>query len=93
MPDYRYFVTYSGMKLPLRLVNQIEKAGVEHRNTYIRAEFDDQDRLVGVEKVVYGEVELVHRYHYDGDGALTAAHITMDGETTVMNIGAVTSRE
>jgi hypothetical protein len=83
--DYRYFVTYSGVKLPLRLVNQIQPLELENRNTYIRAQFDDQDRLVAVEKLVYGEVELAHRYEYQPDGALKAAHITMDGETTVMD--------
>ena len=88
MPNYRYFVTYSGVKLPLRLVTPIQKAEIENRNTYIRAEFDDQDRLIGVEKLVYGEVELMHRYEYDLEGKLKAAHITMDGQTTAMNFGA-----
>ncbi len=83
--DYRYFVTYSGVKLPLRLVNQIQPLELENRNTYIRAQFDGQDRLVAVEKLVYGEVELAHRYEYQPDGSLKAAHITMDGETTVMD--------
>jgi hypothetical protein len=87
MPDYRYFITYSGMKLPLRLVNPIEERDLENRNTYFRAEYDDQERLVAVEKLVYGEVELQHRYGYDTSGALKVAHITMDGETTVMEFG------
>ncbi len=88
MPHYSFFTTYSGVKLPLKLVGPIQEAEVEHRNTYIRAEFDDQDRMIGVEKLVYGEVELTHRYDYDSDGALKTARITMDGETTVMNFGA-----
>lgn len=88
MPHYRYFVTYSGVKLPLKLVTPIEEAEIQHRNTYIRAEFDDRNRLTGVEKLVYGEVELMHRYDYDAGGALRTAHITMDGQTTVMTFGA-----
>ena len=87
MPHHRYFVTYSGVKLPLKLVSPIEEAEIEHRNTYIRAEFDDEGRLTGVEKLVYGEVELMHRYGYDGGGTLKTAHITMDGQTTVMTFG------
>ncbi len=88
MAHYRYFVTYAGVRLPLRLITAIEEAETEHRNTYIRAEFDDSDRLIGVEKLVYGEVELTHRYDYDCDGVLRAAHITMDGQTTVMTFGS-----
>ncbi len=82
---YRYFVTYSGVKLPLRLVSPLQEADLENRNTYVRARFDDQDRLIAVEKLVYGEVELVHRYEYDQQGAMKAAHITMDGETTAIS--------
>ena len=83
--QYRYFVTYSGVKLPLRLVNPLQEADLKNRNTYIRAQFDDQERLIAVEKLVYGEVELVHRYEYDQQGALKTAHITMDGETTAIS--------
>lgn len=82
--QYRYFVTYSGVKLPLRLVSPLQEADLENRNTYIRAQFDDQERLIAVEKLVYGEVELVHRYEYDHQSALKTAHITMDGETTAI---------
>ncbi len=86
--DYRYFVTYSGVKLPLRLVNPLEAAELDNRNTYFRAEYDNRGRLIAVEKFVYGEVELAHRYDYHENGALKAAHITMDGDTTVMEFGA-----
>jgi hypothetical protein len=86
--DFRYFVTYSGIKLPLRLVNQLEAAELENRNTYFRAQYDGQDRLIAVEKLVYGDIELVHRYYYHPTGALKAAHIDMDGETTVLEFPA-----
>ena len=45
MPDFRYFVSYSGVKLPLRLVDPLEEAELENRNTYIRAEFDERERV------------------------------------------------
>ena len=86
--SYRYFVTYSGVKLPLKLVGPMEEAEIGHRNTYIRAEFDEKEQLIGVEKLVYGDVELVHRYEYGPGGALKTARITMDGETTVMTFDA-----
>lgn len=81
---WRYFGTYSGVKLPLRLVSPLEPAELSHRNTFIRARFDEHDRLVECEKMVYGEVHLAHRYAYGGDGGLSRAEIVMDDETTVL---------
>jgi hypothetical protein len=34
--------------------------------------------------MVYGEVELAHRYAYHGNGALRRAEVTMDEETVVL---------
>lgn len=86
MPEaaFRFFVTYSGVKLPLRLVNQLQDEELENRNTYFRAQYDSQDRLIAVEKLVYGDIELVHRYFYYPSGTLKSAHITMDGKSTVL---------
>jgi uncharacterized protein DUF6156 len=81
----RYFITYSGVSLPLRLVNEIQPTELDNRNTYFRGQFDAADRLQVLEKLVYGEVELVHRYRYDAEGRLTWAEITdADGEITVL---------
>lgn len=83
----RYFITYSGVSLPLRLVNEIPPGELDNRNTYFRGQFDAMDRLLVLEKFVYGEVELVHRYRYDGDGRLTQAEITdADGEVTRLDL-------
>lgn len=82
--SWRYFVTYSGVKLPLRLVDPLEASDLNHRNTFIRARFDDADRLVECEKMVYGEIHLSHRYAYGEDGVLRRAEIVMDDETTVL---------
>lgn len=84
MSDWRYFVTYSGVKLPLKLVDPLRPDELTHRNTFIRARFDAADRLVECEKMVYGEVQLSHRYLYDAEDALKRAEIVMDDETTVM---------
>lgn len=79
----RYFVTYSGVKLPFKLVNELGANELDNRNTYFQGHFDEADRLVGFEKLAYGETELVHRYVYHDNGTLKQAEITdIDDETT-----------
>ncbi|MDD4914456.1 MAG: DUF6156 family protein [Methylococcales bacterium] len=83
--ECRYFISYSGIKLPLKLVTPITEAELQNRNTFFKAFFDEQDRLMLCQKLVYGEVELEHRYSYYGNGVLKAAEITdADGELTVL---------
>ena len=36
----RYFLATSGVKLPLKLVSEIEPDALTNRNTYIRAHYD-----------------------------------------------------
>lgn len=78
--ECRFFVSYSGVKLPFNLVNPIPADGLSHRNTFIRAYFDGAGTLSGFDKVVYGEVELSHRYQYHANGALKRAEIVMQDE-------------
>jgi hypothetical protein len=81
----RFFVSYTGIKLPLKLVNPLEEADLRNRNTFFRGYFDQQERLVACEKVVYGEIELQHQYEYYDSGALKQVEITdADEEVTVM---------
>ncbi|MCJ2186273.1 DUF6156 family protein [Novosphingobium beihaiensis] len=80
---FRYFVTYSGVDLPFRLTGPIGEDQVANRNTFIRAWYDRDERLAGFDKLVYGEVELSHRYDYGGDGRLVRALITMSDEEPV----------
>jgi hypothetical protein len=81
----RYFLTYTGVKLPLKLMTELEPAQLENRNTYFRGYFDDQDRLIGLQKVVYGEVEMEHRYTYHPNSALSSVEIIdVNGEVTGM---------
>jgi hypothetical protein len=75
--DCRFFVSYSGVRLPFNLVNAIDPAALSNRNTFIRAYFDGAGVLSGFDKVVYGEVELSHRYQYHGNGRLKRAEIVM----------------
>ena len=83
--ECRYFVTYSGVRLPLKLTQPLEASELGHRNTYFRAWFDAQERMTGFQKMVYGEVELEHRYQYHANGALKQAEIVdAEGEVNVL---------
>jgi hypothetical protein len=77
----RYFVTYSGVKLPLKLVNEISEQSLQNRNTYYCGHFDADDKIVRCQKIVYGEVESEHLYSYHDNGVLKLAEITEDDET------------
>lgn len=66
--ECRFFVTYTGVKMPFKLVEAIPEEQLTHRNTFIRAYFDAAGQLVGFDKMVYGEIELAHRYDYHPDG-------------------------
>jgi ABC-type tungstate transport system permease subunit len=82
---FRYFLATSGVKLPLKLVNEIEAAALSNRNTYIRASYDASGLLLKFEKMVYGDVELSHSYSYDDAGVLRRAEILMlDEDPTVL---------
>ena len=78
--ECRYFVSYSGIKLPLKLVNEIAESGLNNRNTYYRGYFDAQDKMLLCQKIVYGEVESEHQYQYSECGSLILAQITEDDE-------------
>jgi hypothetical protein len=87
--ETRYYLTYSGVKLPFNLVTPLGAGEVENRNTYFKGYFD-ADRLLGFDKMVYGEVELAHRYAYHDTGALKRAEITdIDGDTTVLEFADI----
>jgi hypothetical protein len=75
-------LSYSGVKLPLNLVSPIGADALENCNTYFRAGYDADGRMITCEKIVYGEVELRHAYHYRADGRLAHAHIDMAGDET-----------
>ena len=85
----RFFISYSGVKLPFHLVNPIAEEALSNRNTFIRAYFDESDLLTGFDKVVYGEVELAHRYAYDANGVLRRAEIAMlDEDVAILDFDA-----
>ncbi|BAM88304.1 hypothetical protein S58_22980 [Bradyrhizobium oligotrophicum S58] len=84
--DCRFFVSYTGVKLPLRLVTAITPEQLSNRNTFIRGYFDAAGALTGFEKIVYGEIELTHSYSYHANGVLSRAEIVMlDEEPVTLN--------
>jgi hypothetical protein len=84
----RYFVTYSGVKLPLKLVNEISEESLQNRNTYYCGHFDADDKIVCCQKIVYDEVESEHLYSYHDNGALKLAEITEEDETRELSFPA-----
>lgn len=85
MTTTRYFVTYSGVKLPFKLTGELQEHEIKNRNTYFKGYFDAEGRLTGFDKLAYGDIELQHRYAYHQNGKLSSAEITdIDGETTMM---------
>ena len=83
-PATRYFTSYSGVTLPLRLIGAIEQDALSNRNTYICATYDNIGRLTHFEKIVYGEVELSHHYAYCADGTLVQAEVTIPDEDVIL---------
>lgn len=57
----RCFTSYTGIKLPLKLVDELDDESVDRRITYFKGYYDENNRLRVVEKVVYGEIEFSHR--------------------------------
>lgn len=76
----KYFLTYTGITLPLQLVNPLELSEIENRNTFFAANLDESGRLERVHKIVYGEIEQEHRYGYHDNGALQWAEIRDDDD-------------
>lgn len=82
--DCRFFASYTGVKPPVKMVNPLSEADMSHRNTFIRAYYDPAGTLTGFDKVVYGEVELTHRYTFHASGTLRSAEIAMLDEDAVI---------
>jgi hypothetical protein len=77
----RYYVSYTGISLPLKLITPIEGEDLGRRITYFRGYYNDQDQLIALEKVVYGEVEFEHRYQYYPDGRLKSTELLESDES------------
>ena len=69
----RYFISYTGVQLPLQLVNELESDSLQNRISYFKAYYDSLDRVNKIEKIVYGEIEFTHQYQYNQDSKLAQA--------------------
>ncbi len=76
----RWFLTYRGVSLPLQLTEELDARGVHNRNTFFRALYDEQGRVVRIEKMVYGDLEMLHVYRWAPEGHLAEAVITLGEE-------------
>lgn len=74
-PVQRFFTSYSGTKLPLKLVGELSPEDMRNRNTYFLGSFNAAGQLVVCEKRVYGETEFRHEYSYHPDGRIARAAI------------------
>jgi hypothetical protein len=84
----RYFLTYRGVRLPLQLTEELQEADLRNRNTYFEAHYDAQGRTTAINKLVYGELEMSHRYLWDeASGKLCQATIQIgDEEAQVLSL-------
>ena len=57
----RYFLSYTGITLPLKLTGELKASDLRNRNTWFEARYDDQGRVQSILKQVYGEVEMSHQ--------------------------------
>ena len=76
----RYFLTYRGVRLPLQLAEELSAEDVRNRNTYFAARYDTAGRLSEIDKCVYGEVEMTHRYTWDEASGQLAQAVIQVGE-------------
>lgn len=78
--EKRYFTSYTGTALPLKLVGPLDADQVDGRISYFEASYDDDERVLSILKVVYGEVEFAHCYEYADDGKLLTVTLTEGDE-------------
>lgn len=71
--EHRYYLSCRGVDPPSIMVGPIG-------DDAFRAYFDRAGVLRGFDKIVYGEVELSHRYHDHADGRIRRADIAVPDE-------------
>lgn len=85
----RYYLSYSGIRLPLKLVSPLNTQEIDNRNTYFGAMVDASGRTRTIHKVVYGAVEMAHDYQFNEQGQLLRAEImNEDGELQTFTFDA-----
>ncbi len=76
----RFFASFVGIGLPLRLISELGPSAIIHRNTYFIAYYDESGRQMRCDKIVYGDLILSHTYEYYASGSLKSASIRSDDD-------------
>ena len=76
----RFFASFVGIGLPLRLISELEPSATIHRNTYFIAYYDDVGRLTRCDETVCGGRILSHVYEYYASGLLKSAGVRSDDD-------------
>lgn len=83
----RHFLSYRGTGLPLELMEELEPDSLRHRNTWFRAGYAADGRMLWVEKWVYGEVEMRHDYSWSDQGHLRQVRVQqVDEDDRVLDL-------
>ncbi len=75
----RFFASFRGVNLPLRLVSELDGEAILHRGIFFVAYYDDEERMIGCDKYVQGCPTLSHRYEYHPGGTLKRAVVNTAG--------------
>ena len=70
----RFFASFVGTGLPLRLISELELSAIILRNTYFIAYYDEIGRLTRCDKMVYGDRVSSHIYEYYASGFQIGEH-------------------
>lgn len=72
--NVKYFSTFSGYNIPLRLSGEVSKEVALKKEAYYIGFYDEAHRLFRVEKYLRGELFFRQNYFYREDGSLEECH-------------------
>lgn len=82
--ETKYFATFSGYNIPLKLTEEIPKELALKRDAYYVGFYDEDQRLTCVEKYLDGALFFRHSYFYREDGSLRESKtVNSEGIETV----------
>lgn len=80
----KYFRSFAGYSIPLRLVDEILKEEADELAAYLVAEYDLDGKITAVVKMLSKRQSFKHRYDYFDNGNLRRVRILReDGKVTV----------
>lgn len=78
-----YFSSFSGYSIPLKLVDKITRDEAIARDSYYVAIYDDEGKLLSVEKYFQGKLFFKHEYSYRDNGVLQESRVVnAEGQET-----------